>query len=300
MHALQAIEECEQIGWEQTLGESLGVLAAAEAWLGNEDEAREAAERGVIMTRTGAEQLGEARYLKALLVLEAGLEHWQKAASIAEAGIAASGTMLTSADANPFFGFGVEAHAAVGNLDRAEELTEQIELEAASRPTPYLRTLALRCRGAVEASAGDLDEATASLRAAADAASELDLPLERGRTLLLLGRVQRRAGHKAASRETLQMAAELLDGVGAKLFAEQARAELGRIPGRRPRDRGELTAAERQIAALVAEGKSNKEVAATLFVSVKTVEVTLTRVYRKLGVKSRAELAARFAELAKQ
>ncbi len=300
VHALQAIEECEQIGWEQTLGESLEVLAAAEAWLGNEDEAREAAERGVIMTRTGAEQLGEARYLKALLVLEAGLEHWQKAASIADEGIAASGTMLTSADANPFFGFGVEAHATVGNLDRAEELTEQIELEAAARPTPYLRTLALRCRGVVYAAAGDLDQATASLRAAADAAIDLDLPLERGRTLLLLGRVERRAGHKAASRETLQLAAELLDGVGAKLFADQARAELDRIPGRRPRDRGELTAAERQIAALVAEGKSNKEVAATLFISVKTVEVTLTRVYRKLGVKSRAELAARFAEVAKQ
>jgi DNA-binding CsgD family transcriptional regulator len=298
-YALQAIEECEQIGWDQTLGEALELLALAEAWLGNEDEARAAAERGVGITRTGAEQLGEARYLSALLVLEAGLEHWQEAAALAEEGFAASGTMLTSADTNPFFGLGVEAHAAVGNLGRAEELTEKLELEAAARPTPYLRTIALRCRGVVDAATGNLEEAAASLRAAADAAAELDAPHERGRTLLLLGRVQRRAGQKAEARATLQTAAELLDGVGAKLFANQARAELGRIAGRRAGRSDELTEAERRIAALVAEGRSNKEVAATLFVTVKTVEVTLTRVYRKLGVKNRAELAARFAELAK-
>ena len=298
-YALQAIEECEQIGWDQVLGEALELLALAEAWLGNEHEARAAAERGVAITRTGAEQLGEARYLSALLVLEAGLEHWQETAVLAEEGFAASGTMLTSADTNPFFGLGVEAHAAVGNLERAEELTEKLELEAAARATPYLRTLALRCRGVIDAATGDLERAATSLRAAAEAAAELDAPHERGRTLLLLGRVQRRAGHKAEARKILQSAVELLDNAEANLFARQARAELGRIPGRRPHGRDELTEAERRIATLVAAGRSNKEVAATLFVTVKTVEVTLTRVYRKLGVKGRSELAARFPELAK-
>lgn len=78
--------------------------------------------------------------------------------------------------------------------------------------------------------------------------------------------------------------------LGAEAFAARARAELERIGGRRP-SKGELTATERQIAELVAEGRSNKEVAATLFVSVKTVEANLSRTYAKLGIRSRAGLA---------
>ena len=80
--------------------------------------------------------------------------------------------------------------------------------------------------------------------------------------------------------------------MGAPLWAEQARAELARIGGRAP-SRRELTEAERRIAALVAEGRSNREVAATLYVTEHTVEGALTRAYRKLGVRSRGELAAR-------
>ncbi len=80
------------------------------------------------------------------------------------------------------------------------------------------------------------------------------------------------------------------------MFAERARAELGRIGGRAPTS-GELTAAERRVAELVAQGRTNKEVAGDLVVSVHTVEAALTQVYRKLGLRSRAELALRFPEL---
>ena len=111
--------------------------------------------------------------------------------------------------------------------------------------------------------------------------------------------VQRRDLQRGDARRSLEAARATFDQLGATSWAERARSELGRVGGRSASP-GTLTTAEERIAALVAEGKSNKEVAATLFISVKTVEVTLTRVYRKLGVKSRAELAARFAEVAKQ
>ena len=88
--------------------------------------------------------------------------------------------------------------------------------------------------------------------------------------------------------------------MGATLWVETTRRELERISGRRAGDPDELTDAERRIAELVAAGRSNKEVAAVLHLSVKTVEVTLTRVYRKLDVRSRSELAARFAGRSKQ
>ena len=78
--------------------------------------------------------------------------------------------------------------------------------------------------------------------------------------------------------------------LGARLWADQTRAELARIGGRAP-SRDELTEAERRIAALVAEGKSNREVAAALFLTERSVETALTRVYRKLGIRSRSELA---------
>ena len=97
---------------------------------------------------------------------------------------------------------------------------------------------------------------------------------------------------RGAARATLDEALAAFERLGAPLWAEQARAELARIGGRAPSRRG-LTEAERRVAALVAEGRSNREVAATLYVTEHTVEGALTRAYRKLGVRSRGELAAR-------
>jgi DNA-binding CsgD family transcriptional regulator len=102
--------------------------------------------------------------------------------------------------------------------------------------------------------------------------------------------VQRRARQRRAARASLERAAELFDGLGAGGWAERCRAELGRLGGRAP-SRGALTPSERRIAELVAEGRTNGEVAATLVLSVHTVEAALTSVYRKLDVRSRTEMA---------
>jgi DNA-binding CsgD family transcriptional regulator len=116
-------------------------------------------------------------------------------------------------------------------------------------------------------------------------------PFERARTLLAFGSTQRRAKQKRPARESLEQALATFEELGATLWAEKARAELARIGGR-PRVAG-LTPSEERIAELVAEGRSNKEVAAALFLTVNTVEGALKRIYAKLGVRSRAELAAR-------
>ena len=119
---------------------------------------------------------------------------------------------------------------------------------------------------------------------------ETELPFEHARTLLALGTEQRRARQRRAARATLEAAQASFDALGASLWSAKARTELGRIGGRAP-STGELTPAERRVAELVAAGRTNREVAETLVLSVHTVEAALTQAYRKLGVRSRTELA---------
>jgi DNA-binding CsgD family transcriptional regulator len=180
----------------------------------------------------------------------------------------------------------IEAAAEANFLDQAEEA-----LAAAQRLSQpeWGPPLLLRASAVVAARRGRLEEAESSLaRALADAST---LPLQRGRTLLALGSVQRRLRRRAAARETLHDALATFEELGAQLWAERARKEIARIGGRRAHAAGELTPSEQRIAELVAEGKTNKEVAAMLVIANRTVESALTQVYRKLHVRSRTELA---------
>jgi DNA-binding CsgD family transcriptional regulator len=115
------------------------------------------------------------------------------------------------------------------------------------------------------------------------------MPFEQARTLLSFGAGQRRAKQKTAARKTLDQARAIFETLGAALWTEKTRAELARIGGRAP-SQGALTPTERRISELVAEGRSNKDVAATLFLSPKTVEAHLGNVFRKLDVRSRSQL----------
>lgn len=117
-------------------------------------------------------------------------------------------------------------------------------------------------------------------------------PMERARTLLALGSVQRQALQRRAARETLERALASFERLGAAPWAQKARDELRRISGRRAAS-DELTEAEHRVALLAAGGRHNKEIAAELYLSVGTVERHLTSAYRKLGVRSRMELAQR-------
>ena len=139
------------------------------------------------------------------------------------------------------------------------------------------------------AARGDLDAAEAAL---ADAAGAARSEFEAARALLALGQVRRRAKRKAPAREALVAARGRFRDCGALLWVRTADAELARVGGRPSRAR-ELTPTERRVAELVVAGRSNKEVAAALFVTVSTVEAHLSRIYAKFGVRSRAQLAAR-------
>jgi DNA-binding CsgD family transcriptional regulator len=139
------------------------------------------------------------------------------------------------------------------------------------------------------------DQAARRLRAAAGDFERLGLRFDAARTLLALGRVQRRAKQWRVARDALADAATSFDRMGSPGWAEVARLEHERVPGRRPVTSGELTATERRVVELAAGGLTNKQIATTLFVTVHTVEVHLAHAYAKLGVRSRGQLAARLA-----
>ena len=188
-----------------------------------------------------------------------------------------------------------EAAAAAGLLDQAREVLDLVTAHVAAEPPGWLGPLISRGEGLLLAARGDVATAEKLLAGSAEDLRGGQVPLEYGRALLVLGSVHRRARHHAAAREALDGAIATFERLGAVLWATRARDELARIPGRRPGESDALTPTEERIAALVARGRSNREVAAELFLSVKTIEVTLTRVYEKLGVRSRAELAGRFS-----
>ena len=183
----------------------------------------------------------------------------------------------------------IEALIGTGQLDQAATLLAGHEQRYRD---PFTAVTAARCRGALAAARGHLDEAVTELTAALRLHDQMSPePVQRGRTLLQLGSVRRRLKQRGAARATLGEAAALFDQAGAALWAARAREELARVSGRAPAD-GELSAAELRVAELIAGGLSNRAAAAELFVTVRTIESTLTRIYAKLGVESRTQLAS--------
>jgi len=184
----------------------------------------------------------------------------------------------------------IEALVALGELAHAQPLIELLRRLGLIHDRPWAIAAAARGRGILAAARGDLEEAIASLEEALAAHDRVDMPFERGRTLLALGRALRRRKQWSAAREALREALALFDRSGAPLWAQAARQELGRA-GERSGEPGELTATERRVAELAASGLSNQEVAERAFLTVKGVEANLTRAYRKLGIRSRGGLA---------
>ena len=187
----------------------------------------------------------------------------------------------------------VEALVALGRLDEAEVLLGPFEETGRKLDRAWALATGARCRALLSAARGDLSAALAAADEAVRGHDRLPLPFELGRTLLVKGAVERRAKQKREARETLTQALDTFQKLGAPLWAEKARDEVARIGGRAPAPLA-LTPTEGRVAALVAAGSTNREVADSLFLSVHTVEANLKRIYRKLGIRSRTELASRF------
>jgi DNA-binding CsgD family transcriptional regulator len=186
----------------------------------------------------------------------------------------------------------IEALIAIGDLRTARRLLTLVD-EFAAEADMALRTLAGRCHGLLYAAQGDHERAIAALEAAIeepDPPHQVN-PFELARTLLALGTVQRQTQHKRAARESLQRASAVFERLGARLWLEKTQSELRRIGGRSSDER-KLSETERRIVALVVSGRRNRDVADELSLSPNTIAWNLSKVYRKLGVSSRTELAA--------
>lgn len=188
----------------------------------------------------------------------------------------------------------VEALSELGEVEEARAVADRLRRLAKAQRHPWGLATAKRCDALVRLGSKTEEEVAAvALEEAAAEYGELGLRFDRARTLLLLGRAQRRRKKWAAARSALDQAAAAFDEIGSPGWLEEARAELERVGARRPAGAGELSPAEQRVAELAADGLANKEIARTLFVSVKTVEGHLSRVYTKLGVRSRAQLPRR-------
>lgn len=187
----------------------------------------------------------------------------------------------------------VEAHVRAGGHDEAAAALAWLEETVAVTGSPWGHACVLRLRGLLEVAPEPLEESTRQLAA-------LGLKVDEARSRLCLGEVLRRRGQRLAARKHLRQAANALSHAGAQAWARRATEEL-RLAGTKPRRQTaegcrQLTAREHQIASLVATGASNRQVAAELYLSPKTIENYLTQIYGKLGVSSRTELAAQLLQ----
>jgi DNA-binding CsgD family transcriptional regulator len=189
-----------------------------------------------------------------------------------------------------------EAMIAIGRLDEAEPLIKLLESNGRRLDRSWMLSASHRCRAMLRAAQGDVAAAETAANQALAEHDRQPMPFERARTQLLLGQLQRRRRLKDAASATLTESLREFERMGAPLWAERVRAELSRTKVSPTSDHA-LTPSERRVAELAAQGKSNKEIAAKLFISPKTVEHNLGRVYRKLAIRSRAELGRRIDEL---
>jgi DNA-binding CsgD family transcriptional regulator len=299
----EAIERSEEAGSRGGYPWEVGVRAVALAMLGRLDEA-EASARTVVGSSVAAPSAvsagagegaspvdmdhGPALIALGLVAIARG--HYDQAVaalrlvdhSKREAGLRDPRLWMHVSDL-------VEALLAAGALEQASEVVDRLDQEATTSQGQWSLAMAARCRALLLAARGELDEAVACASHAVESFDGLLMPFERARTLFVLGQLHRRRKEKKLARAALSSALATFDEVGAAVWAQRARAELTRIPLRQAAPG--LTATEEAVARLAAQGLSNREIAERAFMSPKTVEVNLTRIYRKLGVRSRTALA---------
>jgi DNA-binding NarL/FixJ family response regulator len=280
-----------------TLGEAWGAATSAlvEAHLGDVDDAVRSGEHASRLARADGFHLSLARSEYALGLLRPSLGEANAAVDhllpLVEAD---DGVSLWPSHAIRTLSSSIEALVAVGDLERAQSLVERLEDEAGSMAVPSAIAAAARGHALVLAQDGNMGAARASIKRALSKHARLDEPFEVARTYLAQGSIERRAKRKAEARIALANAEAIFDKLGARLWLERTQRELARTGITRSFD-GQLTPTERRIAELAASGAQNKEIAGALFISVKTVEANLSRVYTKLGIRSRVELASGLA-----
>ncbi|MFI5312998.1 MAG: AAA family ATPase [Candidatus Dormibacteria bacterium] len=269
---------------------SLTASALAAAHTGAVDRARAEADEALALFQGLQWTLGTIWPLWALGFLELSVGNAQRVDVL----------LHTLADAITRMGFGepilgvflpdeVEALVALGDVDSAVRLVDWLEQCGRRVDRPWALATAARGRGIIAAAQGDLQSALGALDQAIVEHGRLSMPLELARTLLVKGQVHRRRREKRLANQALRESLRLFDEAGAALWAARVSAELARV-GLRPQAPTDLTETERRVATLAAAGMTNRQVAQAAFISPKTVDNVLARVYRKLAITSRAQL----------
>jgi len=290
--AREHLELAEETAQDDQRRQALYNIAYVHAHMGRVDEARSEAEE-LEASATAADDpwslalaLADLGFLALSLGDSAGAADYLGRHAEMRDGFGSSAPLRSHAD-------WVQALVELGDLEQAAEVAEEFERRVRASGGPLLG-LALTAQARVAAARQDLDHAGALLDKALAEHERVTVPFDLARTLLVVGQVERRRGERKSARETFERARAIFDELGAPLWSVRADAELRRIPIRRGAPE-ELTATELQVAELAAAGRTNREMAQALFMSPKTVEANLTRIYRKLGIASRAELGATMA-----
>jgi DNA-binding CsgD family transcriptional regulator len=265
--------------------------AAVAAYTGREADARAAARASIDTSH----QIGAIRLAKeptnSLAFLEVSLADYPAALAALQPYFdvfdTTGGTEIEGGGHLPDM---IETLTALGRSRDAEPLVEALEHKGALHDRPWMLAMGARGRSHLLAARGDLDGAQHAAERAMTHHQRLPMPFEKARTQLLLGQLQRRRRRKRDAAASLREALDTFERLGTPLWASRTRAELARLDSPRGDGQG-LTSAEQRIAALAATGRSNKQIAAELFIAEKTVEMNLSRVYRKLGIRSRAGLS---------
>jgi DNA-binding CsgD family transcriptional regulator len=286
--AREAVTSGELLGGWRLLWAS-GLLARVAGCLGREDVCRDQARRArELAAEHNRLSRGEIHWALAELALAGG--DLERAAGEFERGTALSPEAHPGYPSNGVHTDYAEVLIRLGRNDEAEARLAQLERATAGHPFPRMAAAVRRCR-LLTADETQLD----GLFHEAAAALDSGWPFEHARTHLVYGERLRRAGRRTDSREALSRALAGFEQLGADAWADHARRELaatGATPRRREVSASDvLTPQELQVALAVAEGRTNREVGAALFISPKTVELHLSRVYRKLGIRSRTDLA---------
>jgi DNA-binding CsgD family transcriptional regulator len=288
-----SLEVAEQLDLSQLTSAALYACGWAALLAGRVEQVRGCAERGLRLSR----RVGDRAYLTGHEALLGSLS-----LTLGDAAGAAD-RLVPLCDELPGVGYRLAtqfllpdaAEAAIG-AGRPGEARALLGRAGSVARDPVFGALVARGQGILAAAEGRPGDAVAELSRALELHDAVDpMPVEQARTQLMLGGVQRRLKQRRAARETLTAARDAFETAGAPLWAARARAELARVSGRAPAAGG-LTETERRVAELIAAGLTNREVAAELFVTVRAVESTLTKLYAKLGVRSRTQLAGRLRE----
>lgn len=292
VHAAEAAAAFEQTGQARWHSLLLYIKALPDAYLGETAAAGAAAERGLEIATADRDPSVAALHLGLLgftALSQGDLAAADRYLSRADEIVASMG--LAEPARHRFHGDHLEAVLARGDMDRAIVLQRRLEDRARQAPYPWLKMITARGRAMLRSAQGDLNAAAHAVEQALVEAQAAAMPFEHARTLLAAGQIRRRRKEKRLAREALQHARQIFDDLQASLWSARAMAEIRRL-GLRGGSSGELTPTEERVARLVADGLTNREVAAALHISEKTVEANLSRVYRKLGVRSRRELTA--------